>query len=1436
MGHIRKDFIEKAEKITGMEIRYSSIRPNIFGSFDIRNLRLIKDGDVFISVSRARISFSLFELLRGKKAAIHSIQLDRPSISLDVEKDRKVLDLLSSAFRRNERRAANSDKELIQQIAEFFPNHPYFRIRNCFFSLKDGGTVYQIHDMNIDITGDGGEIFLSGKFGAELGYTGPFKEYSVKTEVGINGSCSADFERGRAEIALSSTIGAERERKKSLFSLFKPAAKVQDIPLFHVRPLNFAVDFKDRTLSLRPSGENSAFSGSFDYNTDTGGLYASLDSHNFPIADLVKFSEARKDINRLLSIPITGGASFRYENSGAVMYNADFGGESSGSSFTIRARGNEKRAVVENLRFFSPVNADPSLFYGEFKFSGSIAFAPFSPDGTFVFDRFSLTGEEGFSAVFTASGRKNEIQIKSEKALMGQAEFDNIDIYLFPSDKDLSAVISVFPKGGGQANIDAILNYSPRQLEASLALDSFSAAYIAQTAGQFSPNAVLPPAVRGFLKNTVIDAAVFFNTDFKQIVYNAPNITVESGRFKGMFSFAGTNRQFTLSEGIFSRDGRDFLVSANFNFSNPMDLVFSLYINYLDFSWQIEGQVLDMATLIIRDPNGLHAYGSVSSSGSLSGYFEAVDFPFPVNGKPVYLNLYAALRYSSGDFWSFDIARFSARRYNSPDREDFLRFSGSADQDGASFKNMLYTDDIGSLSGGADFSWNRDFSRLNFTAAVTDGREEGEYCFAEGSVDEGHFSVNASVSDMRLDRFTGGGSMLLNGQAGLSWDSLNSFNARLNISSLYGVLYENKIQASAGVLFTNDEFTIRDLRLDYANINAYLPIMQFNCVEGFAKASADIKGFIFKKRFDGIIELDANFARMDSWMDIGQAFNSIDGSIQTKNIHYGGSDAEPFSFEFSRNEGAISVSGGPRNMLRLEMDRDGIFFTSLSAPFPIRTSVAGKYSRGYIDAHCADFFMDLSALWSVFPPMRGFAIPGGYITAKLDIRGPVTNPEFFGKARGSSIRFQVPEYISQDIRPVPFDAVLEGYEMIFGPVPVVIGGGGGTVGGWLRFDNWIPKNIGLDISVPRNTPIPYGFNISGFLANGDVSGKLVVVLENSLMEISGDVYANNAELGLSIDDIMQARSERDSVNSNFAVAIDITVTTGSVVEFTWPNPNMPILRANPEMGTVLSVKADTMSGQYSLNSDITIRSGELYYFDRSFYIRRGNLVFMENEQHFNPRLSARAEIKDRTDSGPVTISMIIENEPLLNFIPRFEASPVLTQLEIYSLLGQNLYGINLNDGVDTAQRFLLTSGADIFTQFVSNSDFFATRQFERQVRNFLHLDMFSVRSRILQNAVSNATVTLGQPPVDRNSRVGNYFDNTTVFVGKYIGQDMFIQGMLSMRYDENYLALGGLRFEPDIGIELQSPLFNIRWDFFPYHPENWWVNDNSITLTWSKSF
>ncbi|MCL2880888.1 MAG: translocation/assembly module TamB, partial [Treponema sp.] len=522
--------------------------------------------------------------------------------------------------------------------------------------------------------------------------------------------------------------------------------------------------------------------------------------------------------------------------------------------------------------------------------------------------------------------------------------------------------------------------------------------------------------------------------------------------------------------------------------------------------------------------------------------------------------------------------------------------------------------------------------------------------------------------------------------------------------------------------------------------------------------------------------------------------------------------------------------GGPRKMLRMNTSATGDFYLSLTGPSPVRGSVIGKISNNTISASTKDLYVDLATVWRLLPPQRDLIFAGGFAEAELEISGSLSDPEFFGTIQGNSVCIQVPHYVARDIRPVPFTAVVDGNEIRLDPTPVSVGLGAGTASGWFRFDRWIPNIFKLDINVPPQTPIPFGFDITGFMANGYTSGDLTLAMENLVFSVSGDLYANNTEIWLNTDEVTKAQQNMDLYTGNAApVVVNLNVKTGPTVEFLWPNANIPILRLNPDMGTNVKITADSQTRQFTLNSDVKIRSGEIYYFERSFYIRSGTLTFRENELRFNPLLTVRAEARDRNDDGPVIITMFVDNAPLLSFTARFESQPSLSQNEIFALLGQNLTGSQVDEATGNIQRAFLGSSADLLAQFV------VVRQAEREIRRITRLDMFSIRTQLLQNFVFSAT-GIKQTPVDRSAGVGNYFDNTTVFLGKYIGTDMFAQAMLALRYDEYRTTYGGLKFEWDIGIELQSPIVNIRWDFVPSHPENWWVDDNSITITYSKTF
>jgi hypothetical protein len=300
---------------------------------------------------------------------------------------------------------------------------------------------------------------------------------------------------------------------------------------------------------------------------------------------------------------------------------------------------------------------------------------------------------------------------------------------------------------------------------------------------------------------------------------------------------------------------------------------------------------------------------------------------------------------------------------------------------------------------------------------------------------------------------------------------------------------------------------------------------------------------------------------------------------------------------------------------------------------------------------------------------------------------------------------------------------------------------------------------------------------------------------------------------------------------------DIRITTGPKVEFVYPSREFPVIRANAEAGTVIHFTNDSATGRFTVDGDVAIRNGEIFYFQRSFYIQEGILSFNETNEEFDPLISARAEARDRTGDGPVTISMIVDSSPLRSFTPRFESNPALSQAELFSMLGQNFTGTPSEDPNESI-RSMVYAGGDFLTQF------YLLRRGERLIRDLIRMDMFSVRTQVLQNwLIQNMGL---RDPVDTNASVGNYFDNTTVFLGKYFGPDVFGQAMLSFRYDENRTTFGdisqggltlgaGVSLEADIGVELRGPLFDIQFNFAPRHLENMFVNDLSFTLSWKRS-
>ncbi|MCL2265787.1 MAG: translocation/assembly module TamB [Treponema sp.] len=1443
MYNVRNDFIGRLENFTGTKIYYSSIRPTIFGSIDIRNLKFMNGEAQILTVSRIRLNFSVLELILQKRIFIHTVQIERPVLNIDTQRDSETLEFLSSLIKNgsNEQHRPDTQKITLTQISEILPRNANYRIRQGSFHFSGANSQYSLDEINFNIKEEDQYIVLDGSITAEFIYSAlANKTLMLGTKIGINSVSANDLKTGKADIAFSYITISQRNEGNKNESFFRPAvSRGRPVLLFSVLPFNISASFKDNELySIKPKDNKAAYN--IRYNTEREFLFADLNFDDFILSDIISVSDFFSDKKHLFDIPIKGSAAFSYDQTTkSFSYNLNLKGGNIdvpsfplNDAFSLILAGDQGKVDITDLRISaSAATAKAGLFQGSAGVSGEIVFAPLKYNGTVFLDRISLSKGEAISAVFEASNIGDRIQVTSGEIKIAQAAIYDFIAFLHPSQKDTGINISCHSINGGELFLDAVYNYYPRELEASLTLVSLSLFDLMEFVRPFA-NIIDIPFGRSFLSGSLVSADFFISTDFNNIFYNAPNIVFNLGATRGVVSVSGTDHQFTLSEGLINLYDNELNISANMVFSNPLDLSFQINAAYLDIAWQVEGQIIDRNTLIIHEPNGLHAYGNISNTGAMSGYIEGINFPVPFAAQALYLNFYTALRYDSPDFWNLDFNDFFAV-YNS---EEVFRASGYADQNGAKFNNIQYIDSEGTLTADAEFFWNVGFSDIRLTFFASDGDEEGENYYLTGQYKDNKIDIKASFSDMHLSRFTKANDLIVvNADVQVSWDSINQFNAQLDLFSFDAYIQGAPVSASVSVYMSDNILLVNRLNFEYLTMSAYVQELHFNRLDGFGNMQMNMKGVIMNNLMESEIKLNTNFNKIDSWMDFRKILNKFNGTLAFENIKYGDYSADQISFDFSADNGAFLAAGGIGEMLRLDMDKDGYFFLGLSAPFPIKGVITGTYNnKGIIDATSNNFFIDMELLYNLVSSSTGFDITGGYITGQMNLRGPFWNPEFYGYGNATSMQFYSADYVSNVIRAVPFRVTAEGHEMTFENVVIGSGSGSAVIDGWLHFLNWSPVSIGLNINIPRDTPVPYGFNIAGFIASGNASGNLELLFEtrDNFLELSGKLFTNTAQLGLNTD-TMAANSDLQ-INS----IVDLTITTGSAVEFVWPTSN-PIIRANPEMGTLISVYSDTKSGVFSLDSDVNIKSGEFYYFNRSFYIRQGNIIFRESESKFDPIISARAEIRERADSGAVTISMVVENKPLLRFEPVFTASPSLTQLEIYTILGQNLGSVQGDENTDM-QRFLISSTTDILAQIVSSSESLSQlmflRQLEQQVRNTLRLDMFSIRTRFIQNAFVSGITGAQSGVFDRNVGISNFFDNTTVFIGKYIGRDMFIQGMLTLRYDENNRAFGGIVFEPDIGIELQSPFINIRWDFFPYHPENWWVSDNSITISWRKSF
>jgi hypothetical protein len=378
----------------------------------------------------------------------------------------------------------------------------------------------------------------------------------------------------------------------------------------------------------------------------------------------------------------------------------------------------------------------------------------------------------------------------------------------------------------------------------------------------------------------------------------------------------------------------------------------------------------------------------------------------------------------------------------------------------------------------------------------------------------------------------------------------------------------------------------------------------------------------------------------------------------------------------------------------------------------------------------------------------------------------------------------------------------------------------------------VPATFDIRLDTGKEQGVHVKTAISALQIDGYARGTLSIIGDNITTRIGGDLTMSSAVITLTSQEAEPAERISRTLQT------DLTLTTGRSVEFLWPSLTLPVLRSFAKTGHEIRIQSNSAADTFSVEGEVEMQGGVILYFQRNFYIREGSVRFQENEIKFDPILSARAELREIDENGDeIQIFLIVDERPFSQFAPRFESVPSRTDIDIAALLGTSIFGSPVGEPINPSDALIQTSDLLIGQLGI-------VRSFEQSMKEILNLDLFSIRTQILQNILLDRMIVeeqADQDAVPASNTIGRYLDNTTLFLGKYLADDLFLEAMLQVDSNEQFFStVGGqpaYELDTEISLEWNTPFFLLDLAVSPdFRDIVSSINTAEVGFSWSLSF
>ncbi len=833
----------------------------------------------------------------------------------------------------------------------------------------------------------------------------------------------------------------------------------------------------------------------------------------------------------------------------------------------------------------------------------------------------------------------------------------------------------------------------------------------------------------------------------------------------------------------------------------------------------------------LESPQGLAVRGG-RAGPAYSLNLSAREFPIPADSGPITLNLEAGAAFGGGS-WSAEVSELAVLGWVPPTASAApvsIGLTADIGPDGADIADLVISDQFSRLVGNAGLRLAEGTARLGLELAA----EDGELLRGSAELVGGDLSATLALEGTPTERILGprvqgqlSGTLVAQGPVSSPRVELVVRNAPVEVDgdpiTVRGRLVLNRRQLALQDLF------IRVVNTDYRN-GSLSADLDSGTVSGAVT--------VVQRNEPGAEDLDISvigtIAGGSAAQTTAEALRRVITEPVSATVALDGVQGFPslgtlWVFEVQRLPERTTVRGGPGNSVSGELLPDGSFTVTGGEPLPARFELSGTFQDGELQATISDLLVNLAPATEA-SASEGFAFTAGQLSGGLFVTGPIYDPSIAGTVdiRGVVVESNLlpePAFLEDTF------GVFRDSDLSIGATEMSVGDGIATVTAQAFISRYQLERYGADLVMNRETPLPVAADFGPVALDGSVWGEVFVGFELNQTSISGDITLEQTAVLLGDIEVLPA-------DDGSATIIDVAVRTGRGVEFYWPSRTIPVFRAFSTIGDSLSLQGNTATGAFAVQGGVGIRGGEIAYVDQNFLIRRGSLQLNETETDFDPRVSVEADIRDIYLGSPVTITLIATDSPLSQLSPRFISDPQLSEVEIAGILGGDILAAvtagDTADGTGNATE-LLGFGADLLGQFGVLSGL------ESSVRDTLGLDVFSIRTSLFENlvigALSERTGTAPAPSAD----LGRFLDNTTLFVGRFLGEDVFLQGLVQLRSSGSDtvtqgFGLGGVQTAVELSMEWQTPILDLEWIFAPSDPASLFVRDHRFAFSWQFAY